>query len=258
MDLDIRGLRVLITAGAGGIGLVTARRYLAEGARVHVCDIDSAALSALAESNPQITRSQCDVSDRAQVARLFDEATSTLGGLDVLVNNAGTAGPTGRVDEIDPEDWDKCLAVNITGQFNCARLAVQHLQQSSNASIVNFSSAAGKFGFALRSPYAAAKWGVVGFTKSLSAELGPMGIRVNCILPGSVDGDRIRRVFQAKARARNQSEDEVQAQALALASIKELIKPEQLADMILFITSPRGRTVSGQAISVDGDLQALF
>jgi NAD(P)-dependent dehydrogenase (short-subunit alcohol dehydrogenase family) len=258
MDLGLSGLRVLITAGAGGIGAVTARRYLEEGARVHVCDIDEAALDVMAKTHPEITRSRCDVADRGQVSRLMGEAVAALGGLDVLVNNAGTAGPTGRVDEIDPDDWDACLAVNITGQFNCARLAVPHLLKSKNASIVNFSSAAGKFGFALRSPYAAAKWGVVGFTKSLSVELGPLGIRCNCILPGAVDGDRIRRVFQAKARARNQSMDEVQAQALALASIKELIQPEQLADTILFITSPRGRTISGQALSVDGDLQALF
>ena len=258
MDLDIEGLRVLVTAGAGGIGLVTARRFLAEGARVHVCDIDQVALDALGKSDPAITRTFCDVSKRADVERLFSDAVAVLGGLDVLVNNAGTARPTGRVDEISVDDWDQCITVNLTGAFNCARLAVAHLQSSKNASIVNFSSAAGRFGFPLRSAYAAAKWGIVGFTKSLSRELGPMGVRVNCILPGAVDGDRIRRVFSAKARARNQSMQEFEAEALSLCSIKELIQPEQLADMILFICSPRGKTVSGQALAVDGDMQALF
>ncbi len=258
MDLGIKGLRVLVTAGAGGIGLVTARRFVEEGAKVHVCDIDTAALDALAKSDPTITRSHCDVSKRPEVERLFKDALDALGGLDVLVNNAGTAGPTGRVDEISVDDWDNCITVNLTGAFNCARLAVPHLQRSKNPSIVNFSSAAGRFGFPLRTPYAAAKWGIVGFTKSLSRELGPMGVRVNCILPGAVDGDRIRRVFSAKARARNVSMEEIQTEALSLCSIKELIDPRQLSDMILFICSPRGKTISGQALAIDGDMQALF
>src|SRR5262249_57867060 len=136
------------------------------------------------------------------VARLFEEALKALGGLDVLVNNAGIAGPTGKVDEIKPEDWDRTLAVDITGQFNCARLAVPHLRKSKNASIVNLSSAAGKLGFPLRTPYSASKWAVVGFTKSLAMELGEAGIRVHAIMPGIVQGERIRRVFPAQAQAR--------------------------------------------------------
>ena len=143
-----------------------------------------------------------DVADRAQVATLFEDALKALGGLDVLVNNAGIAGPTGRVEEIAPEEWDRCIAIDLTGQFNCARLAVPHLRQSKNASIINLSSVAGRFGFPLRTPYAASKWGVVGFTKSLAAELGPDGIRVNAIQPGIVEGERIRRVFGNKAKAR--------------------------------------------------------
>ena len=141
MNLGIKNLKVLVTAGAGGIGLEIARAFAAEGARVHVCDIDGNALRALAKSDPKITRSKADVSDRKQVARLFKEALAELRGLDVLVNNAGIAGPTGKVDEIAPEEWDRCLAIDITGQFNCARLAVPHLRKSKNASIVNLSSA---------------------------------------------------------------------------------------------------------------------
>ena len=195
----MKGLRVLVTAGAGGIGLEIARAFFEEGAKVHVCDVDRKALEALAKENPKITQSVADVSDRAQVKTLFDEAIAALGGLDVLVNNAGIAGPTGAVEEIAPEDWDRCLAINITGQFNCARLAVPHLRKSKNASIVNISSAAGRLGFAMRTPYAAAKWGVIGFTKSLSIELGPDNIRVNAILPGLVAGDRQRRVLEASS-----------------------------------------------------------
>ncbi len=185
MDMQIRGLRVLVTAGANGIGLEIARAFVAEGAKVHVCDVDAEALAALKHSDPAVTASRCDVADRKQVAELFDTALGHLGGLDVLVNNAGIAGPTGRVEEINPEDWDRCVEVCLTSQFNCARLAIPHLRKSANASIVNLSSAAGKHGFPLRSPYSAAKWGVIGFTKSLSIELGPEGIRVNAILPAS-------------------------------------------------------------------------
>ncbi|MBB4019951.1 NAD(P)-dependent dehydrogenase (short-subunit alcohol dehydrogenase family) [Chelatococcus caeni] len=257
MDLDIKGLRVLVTAGANGIGLEIARAFVREGARVHVCDVDTVALDALAGSDPALTRSTCDVADRASVARLFEEALAALGGLDVLVNNAGIAGPTGKVDEINPEDWDRCVAVCLTGQFNCARLAVPHLRKSGNASIVNLASVAGRLGFALRSPYAAAKWGVIGFTKSLAIELGGDRIRVNAILPGLVAGDRQRRVLEAKAQQRGLSFKEMEERAFSFTSIKDYVTPQQIADQIVFLASPRGRTISGQAISICGDTQML-
>ena len=257
MDLDIKGLRVLVTAGASGIGREIARAFAEEGARVHVCDVDDEALDALRRSDPGVTASRADVADRRDVARLFEEALSGLGGLDVLVNNAGIAGPTGRVEEINPEDWDRCVEVCLTSQFNCVRLAIPHLRESRNASIVNLSSIAGRLGFALRSPYAAAKWGVIGFTKSLAIELGEDGIRVNAILPGVVEGDRIRRVFESKAQVRGVSFQEVQDEALAYVSMKTMVTPRQLADQILFLCSPRGRTISGQALSICGDAKML-
>jgi NAD(P)-dependent dehydrogenase (short-subunit alcohol dehydrogenase family) len=257
MDLGIKGLRVLVTAGAGGIGLEVVRAFVAEGAKVHTCDVDGAALDALAKSEPMVTRSVADVANRAQVERLFTEALAALGGLDVLVNNAGIAGPTGKVEEIKPEEWDRTLAINITGQFNCARLAVPHLRKSKNASIVNLSSAAGRLGFPLRTPYSASKWAVVGFTKSLAIELGEAGIRVNAIQPGIVAGERIRRVFENKANQRGISFEEMRKEALSVVSMKTEVTPQQIADMIVFLASPRGRTISGQAISICGDTQML-
>lgn len=257
MDLGINGLRVLVTAGANGIGLEIARAFVREGAKVHVCDVDEAALGALATTDPEFTWSVCDVADRPSVARLFDEALGALGGLDTLVNNAGVAGPIGKVDEINPEDWDRCLAVCLTGQFNCARLAAPHLRQSRNGSIVNLSSLAGRLGFAMRAPYAAAKWGVIGFTKSLAIELGVDGVRVNAILPGLVAGDRQRRVLEAKAQQRGLGFAEMEAIAFSYTSIKEYVTPQQLADQIVFLASPRCRTISGQAISICGDTQML-
>jgi NAD(P)-dependent dehydrogenase (short-subunit alcohol dehydrogenase family) len=257
MDLGIKGLRVLVTAGGNGIGLAIARRFAAEGAKVHACDVDGTALSALATSDPEITSTQCDVSDRSSVDKLFAETLEKLGGLDVLVNNAGIAGPTSKIEEMHPEDWDRCVAICLTGQFNCTRLAVPHLRNSKNASIVNISSAAGRLGFAMRTPYAAAKWGVIGLTKSLSIELGPDNIRVNAILPGLVAGDRQRRVLEAKAQQRGISYSEMERTAFSYTSIKDYVTPEQIADQILFMCSSRGRTISGQAISICGDTQML-
>lgn len=259
MDLGIKDLRVLVTAGAGGIGLQTAQTFLREGAKVHVCDIDTEALANLETTAPGATGTLCDVSDRDQVAKMMEETIKVLGGLDCLINNAGIAGPTGRVDEIDPADWEQCIDICITGQFNVARVAIPHLKASSsgNTSIINYSSAAGKFGFPLRSPYAAAKWGVVGFTKTLAMELGENGIRCNAIQPGPVDGARIRSVIDGKARALNISFDEMQSRMLANQSIKSLIPPQQLADLTVYLASPLASTISGQDISVDGDMQSL-
>jgi len=257
MDLQLNGARVLITAGASGIGLATARAFAREGARVHVCDVDREALESLAKSDPMVTRSVCDVADRAAVSRLFDDALRTLGGLDVLVNNAGIAGPTAACEQIDPADWERTLAINITGQFNCAQLAIPHLRKSKNPSITNLSSAAGRFGFPLRTPYAASKWAVIGFTKSLSIELGGDGIRVNAICPGAVAGKRIESVFANKAKARGVSPDVIRAEALAKSSLGRMISAEDIANAIVFLASPLGSNISGHALPVDADAQAL-
>jgi len=254
---SLKGKTLFISGASRGIGLAIARAFVREGAKVHTCDVDEMALSALASSDPDISQTPCDVSDRIAVQKLFGHALAKLGGLDVLVNNAGIAGPTSRVEEMNPEDWDRCLEICLTGQFNCTRLAVPLLRQSKNASIVNISSAAGRLGFAMRTPYAAAKWGVIGFTKSLSIELGPDNIRVNAILPGLVAGDRQRRVLEAKAQQRGISYNEMERTAFSYTSIKDYVTPEQLADQILFMCSPRGKTISGQAISICGDTQML-
>ncbi len=257
MDLDMNGLKVIITAGAAGIGLETARAFRAEGAEVVVCDLDPQAVASVADELPGVHAALCDVTDRAAVSAFIEDAIKRMGGLDVLVNNAGNAGPTAGVEDVTPEDWDRCLEVCLTGQFNCTRVAVPYLRESSNPSIVNLSSAAGRHGFAMRTPYAAAKWGVIGFTKSLSIELGTDGIRVNAILPGIVAGDRQRRVMEAKAQQKGVSVKDIETEAFSYTSIKDYVTQQQIADQILFITSARGRTISGQAISVCGDIKML-
>ncbi len=257
MDLDIRGLRVMVSAGASGIGLEIARTFVREGAKVHVCDVDEFALERLRSSDPAITSPRCDVASREDVARFFDEAMAQLRGLDCLVNNAGIAGPTGRIDEIDPAEWDRCIAIDLTGQFNCARLAVPLLRRSRNASLMNVSSLAGRLGFAMRAPYASAKWGVIGLTRSLAVELGGDGIRVNALLPGIVAGERQKRVLGAKAEARGISFEEMEKLVFSYSSLKEYVPPQQLADLAVFVASPRGKMISGQALSVDGDTNML-
>src|SRR5437868_339876 len=201
MNLAATGLRVLVTAGAAGIGRAIAQTFVDNGARVYVCDVDD---SALADLPPKITRTRADVANLMDVDKLFDDVQRALGGLDVLVNNAGIAGPTAKVEDIRPEDWERCIAIDLTGMFHCTRLAMPMLKangREKGGSIVNLSSVAGRLGYALRTPYAAAKWGVVGFTKSLAMEAGPDGIRVNCLQPGFVEGERIQRVIEAKAKS---------------------------------------------------------
>lgn len=257
MDLEIQGLRVLVTAGASGIGLATARAFVREGARVVICDIDKDALGAVATSDPALTLQLCDVADPTGVDRLFEAATANLGGLDALVNNAGIAGPTAACEDVGIEDWTRTLTVNLTGQFLCAQQAIPWLKKSRNASIANLSSAAGRFGFPMRTPYAAAKWGVIGLTKSLAIELGSHGIRVNALCPGAVAGSRIDAVFANKAAARNVAPQVVRDEALAKTSLRRLVSADDVANAIVFLASPLGANISGQALPVDADTHAL-
>ena len=254
MDLEISGLRVLVTAGATGIGLATAEAFLREGARVHVCDIDEAGLANL---RGRMSTTVCDVADPAAVARLFADAQSALGGLDALVNNAGIAGPTAPCEDVSLADWERTLAVNLTGQFLCAQRAIPLLKSSANASIANLSSAAGRFGFPNRVPYAATKWGVIGFTKTLSMELGAFGIRVNAICPGPVAGERIERVFAGKAELRGVPVDVIREEIVGHTSLRRLVGADDIANAIVFLASPAGANISGHALPVDGDTQAL-
>ncbi len=255
MNVSAQGLRVLVTAGAAGIGRAIAQTFLEHGARVHVCDVDTAALAAAREAAPGITQTTADVASRADVDRLFADVERALGGLDVLVNNAGIAGPTGRVEDLRPEDWDRCIAVDLNGMFYCTRRAMPMIKRAGGGSIINLSSVAGRLGFPLRTPYAAAKWAVVGFTKSLAIEAGPDKVRVNCIQPGSVEGERIDRVIDAKAKALGITAQAMRDRLLDTVSLKTFVSPQDIANMALFLATDAGRHVTGQALSVCGDVQ---
>mgnify|MGYP006277247641 FL=1 len=258
MQFGLKGKRVLVTAGAAGIGRAIARAFAAEGARIFICDVDTAALGEFARENNGIGTTVADVSTETSVTHLFDEAVKFLGGLDILINNAGIAGPTGPVEELSLADWQRTLDVNITGQFLCAKKAVPLLRKAGGGCIVNLSSAAGKFGFPRRSPYSASKWAVVGFTKSLAIELGPDRIRVNAVLPGAVDGPRIRRVIEAKAKSVGVPVEEMTKKYVAQSSMARMVTAEDIANQIVFLCSDAGQNISGQPISVDADTQYIL
>jgi NAD(P)-dependent dehydrogenase (short-subunit alcohol dehydrogenase family) len=257
-EVDFAGKKVLITAGADGLGLEMAQVFHRAGASVLVCDVNRERLAALPAELPGVRAVHADVSDEDSVAALFDAVRQQLGGLDILVNNAGVAGPTGFVETLSKADWDRTLAVNITGQFLCARQAIPLLKLSRAGVMINLSSAAGHLGFAGRSVYSASKWAVIGFTKSLAIELGGHGIRVNAILPGAVEGPRIRAVIEAKARTLDKPVEEIAALYENQAALGRMVTARDIANMVLFNASEAARSVTGQAIVVDGFTQKLY
>jgi NAD(P)-dependent dehydrogenase (short-subunit alcohol dehydrogenase family) len=248
--------RVLVTAGAGGIGLAIARAFAAEGARVHVADVDAAAVEAVIAGQAAISGSVTDVSDPQAVARLLDDVRSSLGGLDVLVNNAGIAGPTAPVGDYDADEFASVVRVNLQGTFLVTQRAVPLLVESGAGSIITMSSLAGRFGYPNRIGYSTTKWGLVGFAKTLAMELGPFGITSNTIHPGAVEGPRLQRVFRGRAAVSGRTVEEEIDGALANQSVKQFIDPADIAALVLFLAGPHARTISGQVFPIDGDSKA--
>lgn len=254
--MDFSGRRVLVTAGASGIGLAIATAMKDLGADVFVTDVNAEAVD-LAKASGFLAEVS-DAADEDQVQSLMNSVHDNLGGLDVLVNNAGIAGPTGPVELLDSAAWRATFDVNIHGQFYCVKHALPMLRQSPEASVINLSSAAGRLGMAGRTPYSASKWAVIGFTKSLAIELGAEGIRVNAICPGAVDGPRIEAVIQAKANMVGRPVDEVAALYRAQSALGRLIDATDIANMAVFLSSSWARNVNGQAMAVDGETSKLF
>ena len=251
------GQRALITGAGSGIGKVMAQHFEKAGARIWICDADTNNLEQSLKENPDWNGTPCDVSDENQVDQLFKEMSDSFGGLEILVNNAGIAGPTAPVEEIDPGDWRRSVGVNLNGAFYCTRLATPLLKNSPKASIINISSVAGRLGFARRLPYASTKWAMIGFTESLAKELGPSGIRVNALLPGIVEGPRIEGVFQARAESEGVPYEEVRDRVLNNVSMKRMVSAGDVAEMAVFLCSEAGKNISGQSISVCGNVENL-
>jgi len=255
---DVAGKRVIVTAGAGGIGKVIATRFAEAGASVHACDVAADRVAALRESHPEISATVADVSVPEQVRKLFEEAVENLGGLDILVNNAGVAGPDMNMEDIDYESWRHTLDVNLSGTFLCSQHAIRLLKDGgTGGSIVNISSNVGLMGLMRRAPYVASKWALIGLTRTMSLELGPFGIRVNAICPGDVEGDRIERVIHMEAESRGVSRDAVVAERVEGTALRTFISPDDVASLALFVCSEAGARISGQALAVDGHVEHL-
>ena len=256
-ELRADGQRVLVTAGASGIGRAIVDALVGAGARVHLCDVDPAALATVRAAQPGVGTTAADVADEAQVDQLFRDVQDRLGGLDVLVNNAGISGPTAPIEDIAPADWRRCIDIDLTGQFLCARRAVPLIKAAGGGAIINMSSVAGRLGYAFRTPYAAAKWGVIGLTESLARELGPANISVNAILPGIVEGPRMEGVIRARADAVGVPYAEMERQYLERISLRRMVSAQDVAQTVLFLLTPAGRSISGQPLSVCGNVETL-
>jgi NAD(P)-dependent dehydrogenase (short-subunit alcohol dehydrogenase family) len=253
VDTRLDGKRAAVTAGAGGAGRVIASRLAAEGAEVFVCDIDAGALAALPQG---ITGVRVDVADPEQVDSWIEPIARD--GIDILVNNAGIAGPTAPIEDIGVENWRECLAVCLDSQFFCARRVIPFMKARKAGAIVNISSTAGLMGMPNRAPYVAAKFAVIGLTKTLAMELGPFNIRVNAIAPGSITGDRMDRVIAAHAKAEGISKEHVRAIYTQGTSMQTFVEADEIADMVVYLCSERGKHISGQVIAVDGHTETLY
>ena len=249
--------RVVVTGGAAGIGRAIATKFLADGALVAICDADRGAVEAFAQANPEAISIPADVTSEQEMAAFLDAVEAAWGTVDVVCANAGTGGPAGPIEDLTYEDWQSCIATNVHGAFLTCRWAARLMKSQGQGLIVMTSSTAGIMGYPLRAPYAAAKWAVVGMTKTLAMELGPFGIRVNAVCPGAVEGPRMDRVIANEAKARGEREDTVRQSYVTGVSMKTWVQAEDIADSIAFLASDAGAKISGQILAIDGHTETL-
>jgi NAD(P)-dependent dehydrogenase (short-subunit alcohol dehydrogenase family) len=257
LDSFQNSLRILISAGASGIGRKMADMFIQTGSKVYICDISEEGINKFLIDHPQSYAKLTDISDYGQVEELIEDVKNQLGGLDVVINNAGIAGPTAALEDIDPEEWNKTINVNLNGTFYLSKLAAPLLVKSATPSIINIASSAVFSGYPNRSPYSASKWAILGLTKTWAMELGPKGIRVNAICPGSVNGPRIDQVIQRDAQKKRMTPEALKDVYLRQTSLRTFIDAEDIAYKALFLCSPFGTKISGQIIGVDGHTESL-
>lgn len=249
------GQRVIITGAGSGIGRAIAEQFLAAGARVHIADVAPEALDHAKAALPALTTSVADVGDPASVERLFEEAFAHLGGIDVLVNNCGIAGPAAPLEAVSIADWDRTIAVNLSGMFYCIRQVVPRMKAQRSGVILNVSTTSARTGLPNRLPYVASKVGVLGLTHNVARELGPWNIRCNAILPGLMDNARGRGIIARLARERGTTDAAVEADFLAHISMRTWIQLTEVGDMAVFLASDQAKHITAQEISVDGNVE---
>lgn len=248
---------VFITAGGSGLGLNMAQGFLKNGAKVAVTDLDQSALDQAKSEHPDLLTFCADASDENAMGNVFETLQSQWDSLDVVMANAGIAGPTAAIEDVKLADWQRCIAVNLDGAFLATSLAAPWMKKQGHGVMTLTSSTAGLFGYPFRSPYAAAKWAIIGLTKTLAMELGPFGIRANAICPGAVEGDRMDRVIAKEAETRGISEADLRQGYADCVSLKRFVTADDITDMALFLASPAARNVSGMAMAVDGHTEQV-
>ena len=256
MPKSLNNKKIIISAGASGIGWATAKICLSKGAYVYLCDIDNKSLNKIKKhplANKKLFYYECDASDEDDVSNFFSQVNRKTKKVDALINNVGVAGPTGTIEKLSSEDWEKTLKINVISHFYFTKLAIPMLKKNKGGSIINISSGAGIMGFPLRSPYAASKWAVIGLTKTLAMELGKFKIRVNAICPGTIKGDRMIRVIRDKAKFLKVSKRKIEKDFISMASMNCWINEEDIGKMCSYLISSDGEKISGQAIPIDGN-----
>ena len=256
MPLSLNNKKIIISAGASGIGWATAKVCLSGGAIVYICDIDAKSLKKVQKhplNKKKLFAYKCDASDEYEVSDFFNQVSKKTKKIDALINNVGVAGPTGNIEKLSSDDWEQTLKINVISHFYFTKLAIPMLKKNKGGAIINISSGAGIMGFPLRSPYAASKWAVIGVTKTLAMELGKFKIRVNAICPGTIKGDRMVRVIRDKAKFLKISKKKVEKEFVSMASMNCWIYEEDVGKMCSFLISSDGERVSGQTIPVDGN-----
>jgi len=258
--LNLKNKKIVISAGASGIGWTTAKIFLSKGANVYLCDIDIKNINKIKKhplNKKRLFIYECDASDEYDVENFFSKIRKKTKRIDSLINNVGIAGPTGTIEKLNSEDWERTLKVNVISHFYFTKQAIPMLKKNGGGSIINISSGAGIMGFPLRSPYAASKWAVVGMTKTLAMELGKFKIRVNAICPGTIKGNRMVRVIKDKANFLKIPKRKIEKEFVSMASMNCWIYEEDIGKMCSFLISEEAERISGQIIGVDGNALRL-
>ena len=255
INQSLKNKKIIISAGASGIGLAITKVCLNRGATVFLSDINEKFINKLKKSNKssKLHIFKCDASDENQVKNLFERIKKITSKIDCAINNVGIAGPTATFEKISLRDWEKTLRTNVISHFLFTKLSIPMIKKNKGGSIINISSDAGVMGFPLRSPYAASKWAVIGITKTLAMELGKYKIRVNTILPGTIKGDRMIRVVRDKANFLKISKKKVEKEFLSMSSMRSWIYEDDIGKMCSFLISDDALRISGQIIGVNGD-----
>ncbi len=260
MPLSLRNKKIIISAGASGIGWATTKICLSKGATIYLCDINSKSLNKVKKNplyNKRLFAYEYDASEEEDVKDFFNKIYNKTKKIDAIINNVGIAGPTGTIEKLNSEDWEQTLKVNVISHFYFTKLAIPMLKKNKGGSIINISSGAGIMGFPLRSPYAASKWAVIGVTKTLAMELGKFKIRVNAICPGTIKGDRMVRVIRDKAKFLKTSRNKIEKEFVSMASMNCWIYEEDIGNACAFLISKEAERISGQTISIDGNATRL-